>query len=93
MNIAHRDLKPQNLLIDPSVNKLCLCDFGSAKRINNPLKERSVSYISTRYYRAPELLLLSENYGIEVDIWAAGCVLAEMLRGGKVLFDGKSNAD
>lgn len=93
MNIAHRDLKPQNLLVDPAVNKLCLCDFGSAKRISNPLKEKSVSYISTRYYRAPELLLLSENYGIEVDIWAAGCVLAEMLRGGKVLFDGKSNAD
>lgn len=81
------------MLIDPAVNKLCLCDFGSAKRINNPLKERSVSYISTRYYRAPELLLLSENYGVEVDIWAAGCVLAEMLRGGKVMFDGKSNAD
>jgi len=72
---------------------LCLCDFGSAKRIENPLKERSVSYISTRYYRAPELLMCSENYGKEVDIWAAGCVLAEMLRGGKVLFEGKSNAD
>jgi len=91
--IAHRDLKPQNLLVDPDSQKLCLCDFGSAKRIENPLKEKSVSYISTRYYRAPELLMLCENYGVEVDLWAAGCVLSEMLRGGRVMFEGKSNAD
>jgi glycogen synthase kinase 3 beta len=91
--IAHRDLKPQNLLIDPDNHRLCLCDFGSAKRIENPLKEKSVSYIATRYYRAPELIMLCENYGVEVDLWAAGCVLCEMLRGGRVMFDGKSNAD
>lgn len=72
---------------------MCLCDFGSAKKISNPGKDKSVSYISTRFYRAPELLLSSEFYGVEVDIWAAGCVMAEMLRGGRVLFDGKSNAD
>ena len=70
-----------------------MCDFGSAKRIENSLKEKSVSYIATRYYRAPELLMLSENYGTEVDLWAAGCVLCEMLRGGRVMFEGKSNAD
>jgi serine/threonine protein kinase len=52
-----------------------------------------VAYISTRYYRAPELLLCSENYGPEIDLWAAGCVMAEMLLGGKVLFPGKNNAD
>jgi serine/threonine protein kinase len=71
---------------------LSLCDFGSAKKILNH-KEKSVSYISTRYYRAPELLLCSENYGVEVNLWAAGCVMGEMLRGGRVLFEGKSNAD
>ena len=91
--VAHRDIKPQNLLIDPEFQKLCLCDFGSAKKIANPLKERSIAYISTRFYRAPELLLCSDRYGVEVDIWAAGCVMAEMLRGGRVLFEGKSNAD
>lgn len=79
-------------MIDPNGQRLALCDFGSAKTLANP-KERSVSYISTRYYRAPELLLMSESYGFEVDLWAAGCVMAEMLRAGKVLFDGKSNAD
>ena len=70
-----------------------LCDFGSAKKIENALKERSISYISTRYYRAPELILCSEHYGVEIDLWAAGCVMAEMLRGGRILFEGKSNAD
>lgn len=39
------------------------------------------------------MLLCSEHYGVEIDLWAAGCVLAEMLRGGRVLFEGKSNAD
>lgn len=92
-SVAHRDIKPQNLLIDPDTQKVALCDMGSAKRLLNQAKEKSVSYISTRYYRAPELLLCSENYGIEVDLWAAGCVIAEMLRCGRVLFDGKSNAD
>jgi len=67
--------------------------MGSAKKIANPAKERRVAYISTRYYRAPELLLCSDHYGIEVDLWAAGCVMAEMLRCGKVLFEGKSNPD
>jgi len=89
--VAHRDIKPHNLLIDPDTQRLCLCDMGSAKRITQ--KERSVAYISTRYYRAPELLLSSDHYGVEVDIWAAGCVMAEMLRAGRVLFEGKSNAD
>ena len=37
--------------------------------------------------------MLCENYGVEVDLWAAGCVLSEMLRGGRVMFEGKSNAD
>jgi serine/threonine protein kinase len=91
--VAHRDIKPQNLLIDPLLQKLALCDFGSAKKISNPAKERSVAYISTRYYRAPELLMCCEHYGQEVDLWAAGCVLGEMMRSGRILFEGKSNAD
>jgi serine/threonine protein kinase len=65
---------------------VCLCDFGSAKSIDKKTHEKSVSYISTRYYRAPELLLGYEYYGTEVDLWAVGCVIAELIRGGKVLF-------
>lgn len=90
--IAHRDIKPQNVLVDPDIHKVALCDFGSAKYLNKP-KEKSVSYISTRLYRAPELLLNNEYYSVEIDLWAAGCVIAEMLRGGKPIFRGDSNAD
>jgi len=90
--IAHRDIKPDNILINPETackpdQKLKLCDFGSAKILphhNYPnVKDKeqqrgSVTYISTRYYRAPELLYGNPYYGIEIDMWAAGCVLAEM---------------
>lgn len=71
---------------------LKLCDFGSAKVIKSK-KESSVAYICTRYYRAPELLLGSEHYGMEIDLWSAGCVIAEMLRCGKNMFEGKNNSD
>lgn len=74
---------------------MVICDFGSAKVLGGggKKKEVSVAYISTRYYRAPELLLSYQKYGVEIDLWAAGCVLGEMLRGGKVLFEGDSNPD
>jgi serine/threonine protein kinase len=79
-------------LIEPETQSLKLCDFGSAKLITKP-HEVSVPYISTRFYRAPELLLNNENYGLEVDLWAIGCVMAEALRNGHPLFEGTSNAD
>lgn len=50
-----------------------------------------MSYISTRYYRAPELLFGHEIYGPEIDLWAAGCVISEMIRGGKLLFNAPNN--
>jgi serine/threonine protein kinase len=53
--IVHRDIKPQNLLIDLDARLLKICDLGSAKRIE-PC-EKSIVYISSRYYRAPELVL------------------------------------
>ena len=52
-----------------------------------------MSYICTRHYRAPELLLGNTHYGTEIDMWGVGCVLAEMLRGGNILFEGSSNED
>ena len=83
--IAHRDIKPDNILIDvesKADHKLKICDFGSAKPLFHhnykSLERGSVTYISTRYYRGPELLYGNPNYGIEIDLWAAGCVLAEM---------------
>ena len=60
-NVMHRDIKPQNLLIDPSCHILKVCDFGSAKKIT-PEDKTSVSYITSRYYRAPELMFGSRVY-------------------------------
>ena len=52
LKLAHRDIKPQNILIDPSTNRVYLCDFGSAKVLHDD--ETNVLYICSRYYRAPE---------------------------------------
>jgi serine/threonine protein kinase len=72
--IAHRDLKPENIFIrDDSIK---LADFGSSK-ILTPGK-RNTPYIVSRYYRAPELLLCDTNHTLKIDIWAAGCIIAEM---------------
>lgn len=85
---CHRDIKPQNLLVDDKRHILKLCDFGSAKILHE--NEESVSYICSRYYRAPELIFGSTKYTISVDVWSAGCVAAELILS-KPLFLG-SNA-
>ena len=77
LGIAHRDIKPQNILVDPDTQVLKLCDFGSAKSVK--INEESVSYICSRYYRAPELILGATAYTKSVDIWSIGCVFAEIL--------------
>lgn len=79
LNVCHRDIKPQNLLIDPTTGVLQLCDFGSAKVIS--INDSSMSYICSRYYRAPELIFGSTNYTTTIDNWAVGCVAAELLLG------------
>jgi glycogen synthase kinase 3 beta len=82
----HRDIKPTNLLVDPTCHVVKLCDFGSAKKFNpnpEPAEELkgSVTYICSRYYRAPELMFGCKHYNTAIDIWSAGCVVAEMLAG------------
>lgn len=89
-NICHRDIKPQNLLIDPTTGVLKLCDFGSAKHMAH--NDTSVAYICSRYYRAPELIFGATSYTTAVDLWALGCVAAEMLLG-QPLFAGESTVD
>ena len=89
--ICHRDLKPSNLLLNAAGTVIKLCDFGSAKQLVSTDSEvRNKSYICSRFYRAPELLLGSEIYGSEVDMWSAACVLAEMTTG-QVLLAGESS--
>lgn len=90
LGICHRDIKPQNLLVDPDSGVLKLCDFGSAKKLIEG--EANVSYICSRYYRAPELIFGATDYSTAIDIWSAGCVAAELMLG-IPLFPGESGVD
>ncbi|WFD29624.1 hypothetical protein MSPP1_000634 [Malassezia sp. CBS 17886] len=90
LGICHRDIKPQNLLLDPRTGVLKLCDFGSAKILVPG--EPNVSYICSRYYRAPELIFGATNYTTNIDIWSTGCVMAELMQG-LPLFPGESGID
>lgn len=90
VGICHRDIKPQNLLLNPATGVLKLCDFGSAKILITG--EPNVSYICSRYYRAPELIFGATNYTTNIDIWSTGCVMAELMLG-QPLFPGESGID
>nr|CAG8530391.1 8101_t:CDS:10 [Entrophospora candida] len=79
--------KPSNILINENCD-LKICDFGLA-RIQDP---QMTGYVSTRYYRAPEIMLTWQKYDVAVDIWSAGCIFAEMLEG-KPLFPGKDHVN
>ncbi|CAK9145753.1 unnamed protein product [Ilex paraguariensis] len=90
IGVCHRDIKPQNLLVNPHTHQLKLCDFGSAKMLVPG--EPNISYICSRYYRAPELIFGATEYTTAIDMWSAGCVLAELLLG-QPLFPGESGVD
>ena len=90
-NIIHRDVKPENLLINPNNDVLKLCDFGFARQIL-PSTQKITDYVATRWYRAPELLITGGYYGIEVDYWAIGCIMGELVDG-QPLFPGDNELD
>jgi cyclin-dependent kinase 2 len=89
--IIHRDLKPQNLLIDPNNGTLKIADFGLARAFSVPIRTLTHE-IETLWYRAPEVLLGQKEYSLGVDIWAIGCIFAE-LHERKPLFMGDSEID
>ena len=95
--VVHRDIKPENLLVNADLS-LCLCDFGFARLVpdsgvaNLAEQEPLTDYVATRWYRAPELLLGTSAYGPPVDVWAAGCILGELVTG-RAMFPGDSELD
>jgi len=88
--IVHCDLKPQNCLLDGKSHTMKICDFGTAKRLN--FCEPRALYVCSRYFRAPEIIFGSTNYNCSIDLWAAGCIMAEMVLG-QPLFTGNNGID
>ena len=90
LGILHRDIKPSNLLLKSPSGPAYLADFGIAWKADDPNSEpvhEKITDIGTTCYRAPELLFGNSAYGEGVDIWAAGCVVAEAECRGRPLFD------
>jgi serine/threonine protein kinase len=89
----HRDVKPENFLVNETSGRdvLKLADFGLAKQISNE-NNKLTEYVSTRWYRAPELALETANYGLKVDIFALGCIMAEMYLG-RPIFPGRNSVE
>lgn len=89
--IAHRDIKPQNILVN-DVFRIAYCDFGLSRGVDIDSKI-STNDVASMWYRSPEVILGYE-YGMKpMDIWGIGCIMGEMLAGGKVLFQGSSALD
>jgi protein kinase len=88
LNFIHRDMKPENMLVKGDSVKIA--DFGLAREIRS--RPPFTDYVSTRWYRAPEILLRSTNYNSPVDIFACGAIMAELFLL-RPLFPGNNETD
>jgi serine/threonine protein kinase len=93
--VIHRDLKPANLLINP-LGELKICDFGLARGqadvVDKDHRVRITEYVVTRWYRAPELIVMGGIYDSKIDMWSIGCIFCELL-GRRPIFQGKGQLD
>ena len=89
VGLVYNDLKPENVLLSKT-GVIKICDFGSSKIIDE--KGKNTPYIVSRYYRAPELILCITDYTVAIDVWAAGCILAELFLQ-TPFFRGKTEGD
>jgi dual specificity tyrosine-phosphorylation-regulated kinase 2/3/4 len=88
LNIIHSDIKPENILLKhDNRSGIKVIDFGSSCRGDETVYE----YVQSRYYRAPEVIL-DRKYGVEVDMWSFGCVIAELYTG-LPLFPGRDERE
>jgi len=85
-HVIHRDLKPSNLLLNSNCD-LKICDFGLARGVKEEQDYELTEYVVTRWYRAPEVMCSCQEYDYKIDVWSAGCILAE-IHGRKPLFPG-----
>ena len=76
-DVIHRDIKPDNLLVNKNC-QLKICDMGLARKFEE-ISDHKTFYVVTRWYRAPEIILSSQDYSKSIDIWSVGCVFAELL--------------
>ncbi|KAI9285133.1 kinase-like domain-containing protein [Umbelopsis sp. AD052] len=93
-DVLHRDLKPANILVNQNCD-IRICDFGMARGHIDDHNYESwnlTQYVSTRWYRAPEIMLSRNSYNKSIDVWSLGCIFGEML-GRKVLFKGSDYVD
>ncbi|CAE7230146.1 MMK1 [Symbiodinium natans] len=92
-HIVHRDIKPSNLLVNKNCD-LKICDFGLARVLATDAEDTMgrTDYVVTRWYRAPEVMLVSSEYTVAIDVWAVGCILFELISR-KPLFAGKDHVD
>ena len=82
--VLHRDIKGSNVLVDRHGN-LKIADFGLANFFQPSQKQPLTSRVVTLWYRPPELLLGATDYGVAVDLWSSGCILAELFTGKPIM--------
>lgn len=97
INYMHRDIKPENILLQSSSIdeeiKIKLADLGLAKRYDPSSSRPHTTYVATRWYRSPEILLRITDYSFPSDLWAIGAVMAEFVSLGEPLFPGDDEKD